>query len=89
MVRLTHHKRVARSHDNKKAAGRGLHVLRRSPEGGAYEFCILLWKTHRHRSVTIRMENSRDAGESQEGLEKNLISGGHYEHIHTRARYRQ
>ncbi len=36
---------LRREHRQKKAAGRGLPVLRRSPEGGACEFFILLWKT--------------------------------------------
>jgi len=39
--------------EQKEAAGRGLHALRRSPEGGAYGFFPLLWKTRRHGSVTM------------------------------------
>jgi hypothetical protein len=47
------------------------------PKAGACEFCILLWKTHRHRSVTIEIKNSREAGKSQEEFAD--FFGGQYE----------
>ena len=61
----------------KKAAGRVLHALGGRPKAGACEFCILLWKTPRHRSVTIEIKNSWEARKSQNKFAD--FFGGQYE----------